>query len=472
MIGIIGGGMCGLFSARALARAGHPCTVFETDPPFAGTDADAAFLDWRRPGVAQLRQPHSSRSLITKLLKQRDPELLAALVAAGMVEWRFHLLSIEDPEVPHDPELIGLLGRRPALETPLRRVVESTPGVTIVQRTVKDLLIEQTGRRHRVTGVMTDDGPLGFDQVLAVPGRRSKLADWLRAAGVPLPSEQVSECGITYYSRYFRFLPGVDVPHGPYPSGPSASLPGVHYTMNRTDHGTFSFMLGVAPWRDEFRALRHDAVFMDFVSSLPGVSTWLHPDKCVALRKVEPFAGLVNRYRRFSDADGPLVENLYIAGDARFHTNPINGWGMAFALQQSYMLADAFAAEPDPGRRVVRFDRELDRYARTYYEAAAQEDAARTELWKGERAAADRGEPGSYRYLLTTILPAVFKDQWIFRKVTRRLHLLDPPEEILNDQEVRARAERINASLDRSISEAMLLDRVRKLADRPAVPGS
>lgn len=460
--------MGGLFCARAMARAGHQVTIFEPDAPYDGPDADAAFLDWKRPGVAQLRQPHSARSLIPKLLKQHDPELLAEFLRAGMVEWPFHLLAIDDPEVPHDPELLALLGRRPTLEVPLRRAVERTPGVTFRRETVQGLMIGAAGDRHRVSGVVTAAGPERFDHVIASPGRRARLIEWLQAAGVPLPEEETSACGLTYYSRYFRFLPGAEIPRGAYPSGPSGSLPGVHYTMNRTDHNTFSFMLGVAPWRDEFKALRHNAVFVEFVGSLPGVSAWLDSGNCVALRSVEPFAGLMNKYRRFHDAAGPLVEDLYVVGDARFHTNPLYGWGMAMALHQSYLLRDVFAAETDARRRQQRFELELDAFAHSYFDATSQEDAARAALWRGERPAAERGEPGSYRYLLTTILPAVYKDQWIFRKVTRRLHLLDHPAEILRDEEVRRRAERINAGLDRSITEAELLGRVKAIAARQA----
>ena len=469
MIGIIGAGFGGLFCARALARAGREVTIFETDAPYAGESADDAFLNWQRPGVAQLRQPHAARSLIPKLLKQNDPELYAAIVAAGMVEWPFHLLSIEDPEVPHDPELHALLGRRPTLEVPLRRLVERMPNVRIVRQTVRQLLIVRSGARHRVDGVVTAEGAQPFELIVASPGRRSKLVEWLTAAGVPLPQEQTTECGITYYSRYFKFRPGVEIPRGPYPSGPSGSLPSVHYTMNRTDHDTFSFMLGVAPWRDEFRALRHNAVFSDFVASLPNVNTWLHPDKCTPLRSVEPFAGLVNRYRRYHDDSGPLVENLYVVGDSRFHTNPIYGWGMAMALHQSYLLRDAFSAEPDAWRRQVRFESQVDAFAHSYFEATSKEDAARAELWRGTRAADERGEPGTYRYFLTTVLPAVYRDQYIFRAVTRRMHLLDHPDAIHRDQELARRAERINASLDRSITEAQLLERVRAFAERHAI---
>lgn len=462
MIGIVGGGMGGLFCARALARKGFAVTIFETDKPHEG-DIDDAFAAWKRPGVAQLRQPHAARSLIPKLLKKNDPELYAAIVKAGMVEWPFHLLAIDDPEIGHDPDLFALLGRRPALEVPLRGLVEKTPGVRIIQTTVKNLVWDQSGDRPKVVGVITTDGEHRFAQTVLSAGRRNRLPEWLASAGVNLPPEQTWECGITYYSRYYRFRPGAEIPRGQYPSGPSGSLPCIHYTMNRTDHNTFSFMLGVAPWRDELKALRHDAVFSEFVATLPGVNAWLHPDKCDPIRSVEPFAGLVNRYRRFQDDDGPLVDGLYVVGDTRFHTNPIYGWGMAFALYQSYVLADAFDEERGERAQLARFEREVDTFARSYFDASSREDAARSELWRGDR---NRGEPGSYRYFLTSVLPAVYRDQWIFRKVTRRMHLLDHPEEIHRDKEVLRRAEKIDARLDDRFTDTELIARVTAIANR------
>ena len=456
-IGIIGAGMSGFFTARAMARAGHQVVLLEADNPPPG-DVETSFMQWNRTGVAQFRQPHAARSIIVKRLRERDPQLLQAMIDGGMVPWEFHLLGLPHEDGgTHDPELLGLLGRRAALEVPLRNLVLSMPGVRLVRTTVQNLLFS-VGSPRRVEGVLTSDGPMRFDSTVDSSGRRSRVADWLGAAGIEPPPAQSNECGIVYYSRNFRFRPGVEVPRGSYPSGPGATMAGVHFTMNRTDARSFTLMLGVTPDQEEFRALRQEAVFMNFASSLPDANLWLAPKISEPIWKVEPFAGLTNRYRPWSRDGRPLVADLYVIGDARFHTNPVHGWGMSFALQMSYMLADAFAAHADPLARLSAFEQQADAYARRYFEASSCEDAARRQLWT-DLDFRNRGEPGTYRHYLTSVQPALYKDQVIFRALTRRLHLLDDPAQVLGNQAVQERAARIGASLNQRLSRAQLVQR-------------
>ena len=423
-IGIIGAGMSGFFTARAMARAGHQVVLLEADNPPPG-DVETSFMQWNRTGVAQFRQPHAARSIIVKRLRERDPQLLQAIIDGGMVPWEFHLLGLPHEDGgTHDPELLGLLGRRAALEVPLRNLVLSMPGVRLVRTMVQNLLFS-VGSPRRVEGVLTSDGPMRFDSTVDSSGRRSRVADWLGAAGIETPPAQSNECGIVYYSRNFRFRPGVEVPRGSYPSGPGATMAGVHFTMN-------------------------------FASSLPDANLWLAPKISEPIWKVEPFAGLTNRYRPFSRDGLPLVADLYVMGDARFHTNPVHGWGMSFALQMSYMLADSFAAHAEPLARLSAFEQQADAYARRYFEASSCEDAARRQLWT-DLDFSNRGEPGTYRHYLTSVQPALYKDQVIFRALTRRLHLLDDPAQVLGNQAVQERAARIGASLNQRLSRAQLV---------------
>jgi flavin-dependent dehydrogenase len=439
VIGIIGGGFGGLFAARALARAGFRVTVFEPDPSADGLSVEEAFTTWQRPHVPQLRQPHSARSVLRKLMLARDPELYEAVLAGGMREWKFQLHGVGTE--PHDPDLVGLLGRRTTFERSLREVVEKTPGVSLVNERVLELIFDPADNR-RIRGVRTKSGELfEFETVIECTGRRSKLLDWLEAAGLPRPEERSEECGIVYYSRYFRFLPGVTMDQGPYPSGPSANLSTLQYTMNKTDENTFSLMLGVAPWVPVFKNLRDNRVHMDVARALPGMAAWLDPAVSEPIWRVEPFGGLINRYRRFMVNGEPLFRNLFVIGDSRFHTNPIFGWGMGMALQQACMLVDAFTGQDDETARMRSFEAAIDAYALDHYEASAGEDRARAAYWRGDLGA--QQEPGTYEYFVTQVQPAAFKDQVIFQAVTRRLHLLDDSNAILANEEVTKRAARI-----------------------------
>src|ERR1700753_2203673 len=104
MFGVIGGSVAGLFAARALARKGWPVTIIEPDERGSTADFDDTFDNWQRPGVPQLRQPHSVRSQARRLLLDRDPELAADIAGSGVLEWKYRLALPNMPLV-EDPDL-------------------------------------------------------------------------------------------------------------------------------------------------------------------------------------------------------------------------------------------------------------------------------------------------------------------------------------------------------------------------------
>jgi len=56
------------------------------------------------------------------------------------------------------------------------------------------------------------------------------------------------------------------------------------------------------------------------------------------------------------------------------------------------------------------------------------------------------------------VQPALYKDQDIFRAITRRLHLLDDPEQILHDPVVLERAAAIGAAPTQKFTREQLVE--------------
>ena len=68
-VAIVGSGMCGMFTALAMASKGHRITIFERDCAPPSGDADEAFFEWDRKGAAQFRHPHAFLGLMCNLIQ-------------------------------------------------------------------------------------------------------------------------------------------------------------------------------------------------------------------------------------------------------------------------------------------------------------------------------------------------------------------------------------------------------------------
>ena len=124
---IVGAGVGGLTAALTLARQGLEVIVFERDPLPEIADVEAAF-DAERRGAPQVHQTHGFLARIVVELRERLPDVLEDMLAAGCVTMPT-TTSLGDPQ-PGDDDLRVLVVRRTTFEWVLRRAVAAEPGIT------------------------------------------------------------------------------------------------------------------------------------------------------------------------------------------------------------------------------------------------------------------------------------------------------------------------------------------------------
>src|SRR3954451_9888113 len=156
---VIGAGVGGLGSALALSRQGHDVTVLERDRTPLPHDPDEAF-EWDRRGAPQVRHSHAMLARLRNLLRDRYPDVLEALYAAGVTDWPLTVNlppTIDDASPqPGDEDLVMLAGRRTTFEWVLRTTVLGAPHVSLLDGVAVDGLLGGAGV---VTGVhATVDG--------------------------------------------------------------------------------------------------------------------------------------------------------------------------------------------------------------------------------------------------------------------------------------------------------------------------
>jgi 2-polyprenyl-6-methoxyphenol hydroxylase-like FAD-dependent oxidoreductase len=358
---VVGAGIGGLTSAVALSRLGYEVVVVERDDTPMPDDVEAAFA-WDRRGAPQVRHTHGFPALLRVLLRDRYPDVLQALLDAGVEE-----LPIAPPGAPDD-DLVVLSCRRTTLEWALRRCVLAEPGVRFaVGQPVAGLLAG--GRPLGVRGVRLADGTeVRADVVVAATGRRDAVPAWFAEHGIALDEEE-HPTGTIYLSRFYR---GEGDPIG-YVGGRRA---GIGFVVAGADHGTYSATLAVPADDAELRAHLLDvgnfeAVLPLFREMAPVVARGGTP-----ITGVQAMGGLVNRIRRFVDADGaPLAAGFFAVGDAHTCTNPLYGRGSSLAVLQAVLAADALTAHPDDLTAAARAYEDASRAkVEPWYEASLQSD--------------------------------------------------------------------------------------------------
>ena len=466
-VAVIGGGVGGLATALALGRAGHDVAVLERDEPGPDGDPDAAFAAERR-GAPQSHQTHGFLARIVAVLRERFPDVLADLRAAGCTVLPA-ALDLGEPQ-PGDEDLVVLAMRRTTFEMVLRQAVRREP--TVELRTgvgVAGLTSGGGSGRHagggrgsgaptrfdpgpaadggeaappRVDGVRLDDGTVvPADVVVAATGRRDRVVPWLAEVGADV-AETVIPSGLVYLSRWYR-LPAGGVTLDPKLGG---DLGYVKYLGVPGDGGTLSITLAVRSSDHELRgALGDPGRFEQACRLLPGPDQFFAHGPLAGIGGVRPMGGLVNRLRRFRDAGGaPVVLGFHAVGDAHTCTNPLYGRGCSLALVQAGLLADAVAAHPDDlVARVRAYEDACRREVEPWYDLAVQTDAAGS-----DPAGHDGGDPGPEARALAALFAAGATDPVIGRALARLWNLLLLPVDLAADPVTAARFLEVMADPD------------------------
>ncbi|HVF18619.1 MAG TPA: FAD-dependent oxidoreductase, partial [Mycobacteriales bacterium] len=335
---VLGAGVAGLSAALMLARDGHRVRLLERDQWDVGAAGDAP--TWPRPGISHFLQPHQFIPRGRVELRTQLPDVYDDLLSAGAYDVDLRR-KLPGPSIPADEELQYLAVRRPVIEWALRRAVSAEPRIEVRAG------IRVTGLRvdhGRVTGLDIGGTELPVDLVVDALGRRTPTADWLTEAGGTGDAVETSDCGVVYYSRYYRCRPGFELPDGPWLLSPRGDLGYLGFASFPGDNGTFAGLLSVPAGVPEWRVVKDAPAFEAAVARIPQLRQWVDPDGVEPITGVLPMAGLRNSLRRY---DATSARGLVPVGDAFGHTDPVMAHGMAFALVHASELVAALREHGD-----------------------------------------------------------------------------------------------------------------------------
>ncbi len=444
-VAVLGAGVAGLASALALGRAGHTVTLIERDEVTAGDALDA--VDWRRQGIPHFLQAHAFTSRGRRELRDLFPDVYQALLNAGAHDLDLRP-KLRGPLRPEDDELQILGVRRPLIEWGLRWAVLREPGVTVRSELRVVGLDGMSGDTPRVAGVRTSDGLLRADLVVDAMGRRSPVPDWIEGLGGRRMGEASSDCGVIYYTRYYRVRDGASLPDGPWAPTPRADLGYGLFSTFPGDNGTFAGLIAIPPGDQELKILRHAAAFDAAAATMPALHAWTNADTSKPFTDVLPMGSLQNTLRTFVDGRPPTI-GLISVGDALCHTDPVFALGLSLGLVQARELTAAMEAHGSDLEAVaLAFDAAIRGPIVERFANATAVDELRLRAWQGDAVDIAHRDGGAYPlFAFAAGNAAALVDGDVFRTMIRRNYFLDPLSVLDDDAAMQRRIERIFADL-------------------------
>ncbi len=475
-IAVLGAGVAGLGVALAAGRAGHEVVLIERDDTPLAVSAAEAF-DWDRQGAPQVRHSHAFLARLRNLLRDRYPDLLEALYAAGATPMDFISMLPEGMDrtpLPGDEDLVAIACRRTTFEWVLRKTILNEPSVRLVHGMgVTGLQTNPASDRTavaQVTGLRLEDGTVvQADITVIAGGRRHDLPGLLSASGVVI-RETIEDTGIVYFSRFFQLREGAEFPAQTGPIG--GDLGYLKFGVFPGDNRCFSITLaaGVTD-RDLRRQLTDPDQFITIAAQIPATAAHVEVDRSQPITGVNVMAGLLNRRRGFLDESGePLVLGLHAVGDAHTCTNPLYGRGCSLALVQAELFADSLKEHGLKHRdRAVAFEGATRDEITPWYRASVAQDRLNADSTTVQNGPADAATStadaatgpadaatstadaatstadaatstsGAREFMRDGLLPAMRTDPVVVRAFLRMFNLLEAPNSLMTNSDVVAR---------------------------------
>jgi 2-polyprenyl-6-methoxyphenol hydroxylase-like FAD-dependent oxidoreductase len=370
--------MAGLALALALEGSGKRVVIVERDhAPPPDLSPNAAFEEWKRPGVSQFRYPHVFVGRLQGLLRTRYPKLFQELADVGFRTSTFSeglAPSLRAGYVPEPGDVLtaSLCGRRATLEYVLHRYVARMPHVRFEYGAVaQGLAAERVSGALQVVGVEIKRAEarevLRGDVVVDAAGRNSQVKAWVDAIGGKLDVKQELS-HFVYFCRHFHLREGEQEPDH---HDVSADLDYLKYAIFYAEHGHFAIAFGCGEEEADLLALIRSAEGFDSLCrQIPALARWV--TRAEPVTKVLGAAKIQNRCSRI--ASTPRMRGRFLTGDSSYEANPIYGRGCAAAFVQSHLLAEALVAEADHARRMARYEAGLQAELMPYHRASVFAD--------------------------------------------------------------------------------------------------
>ncbi len=436
---VVGAGAAGLITGMLLANDGHEVTILERDGQGPPADNEAAWEDWKRTGVNQLRQPHGFGGRVRQTFTLELPELWEAIIGCNTYAVNLKTFSpaAGTPDVEGDELLQSEVMRRSTFERLVAVAAESTANLQVRRGvSVQGLLTKhEAAGTPTVTGAVTDTGErISGDLVVDAAGRRTPFPRWLRALGSDVTEWSESD-GFTYHSMWYRTH---DSKYPELTAGFFGGMaPGMLTLLFPGDDGVFGLaMIGLGSDKI-MRRLRDPLKFTQVAQRMTPIAHWLDPAVADRITDVLPMGAIQNRQLKFRNNGRLSAAGLVNVADSAMSTNPSLGRGVGLACVYALELRSLLRETEDPFEVSSRYIDIQEKRLAPFLTDAIQSDAANRRFLAGSLGEQLDDEPPAARTILSR---AANMDGDIWRRWGRVNQVLDLPTACTEDEALVQRA--------------------------------